>query len=408
MTRFARRVALTACALLMSISLSEAAAERRVALVIGNGKYDAVARLPNPIPDAEMVAASLRDLGFDRVTLADDLPREKLVEALRTFSADASNADWAVIYYAGHGIEMGGVNYLIPTDARLATDRDVQFEAVPLTQVMAAVEGARKLHLVILDACRDNPFAAKMSRGLGATRSVGRGLARVEPEVGTLVAYAARDGQVAEDGDGAHSPFVTSLVRHMRTPGLEVARLFRRVTSDVLVATNRRQEPFTYGSLPDQDFYFSINAAPPATEGKAEAERSTAPAPAPSRASTTDAPAPASLAVDKPTILPPPAALASQPPAAQSRPKPVASVEPRATPRLPVRPDSPPVKVKPLVQTRLVHKPEPVMVKPHRVVQQVEAPAPRPAGTAVRAHPSAAPARASTHCVMFNGERVCD
>ena len=160
-----------------------------------------------------------------------------------------------MVYYAGHGIEVGGTNYLVPVDARLRKDTDAEFEAVPLTQVLTAVRGARKLRLVILDACRDNPFAAQMRRTV-AVRAVTRGLARVEPTGATLVAYAAKEGEVALDGEGQGSPFVLSLVKRLDEPGLEINKLFRLVRNDVLIATGGKQEPFVYGSLPPDDFYF--------------------------------------------------------------------------------------------------------------------------------------------------------
>ncbi len=147
------------------------------------------------------------------------------------------------------------MNYLIPVDARLETDRDLQYEAVALEQVLGSVEAARKLRLVILDACRDNPFARQMRR-TSASRSVGRGLARIEPDGGTLVAYAAKHGEVAFDGEGANSPFVTALVKRLPTPGMEINKLFRVVRDDVMTATERKQEPFVYGSLPGEDFFF--------------------------------------------------------------------------------------------------------------------------------------------------------
>ena len=217
--------------------------------------YANAAKLPNAKSDAEKIAASLKRTGFSTVTLHLDLPRDKLNEALRFFSAEAERADWAVVYYAGHGIEFGGVNYLVPVDARLTSDRDISFEAVALDQVLIAVEGAQKLRLIILDACRDNPFTKSMRR-TNATRSLGRGLARIEPEGATLVAYAAKDGQVALDGEGGNSPFVTALTQHLETPGLEINFLFRKVRDDVLAATGRRQEPFVYGSLPAEALYF--------------------------------------------------------------------------------------------------------------------------------------------------------
>ncbi len=229
--------------------------ERRVALVIGNSAYRAAPALPNARRDAGTIADALRRVGFQAVTLENDVSKEKLVDMMRSFAHEAEQADWAVIYYAGHGIEVGGINYLIPVDARLQTDRDVQFEALPLDQALSAVEGARKLRIILLDACRENPFARQMRRTV-ASRSIGRGLARVEPDGGTLVAYAAKHGEVALDGDGANSPFVTALVRHLATPGLEINKLFRLVRDDVLAATDRKQEPFVYGSLPGEDFFF--------------------------------------------------------------------------------------------------------------------------------------------------------
>ncbi|MGY3532705.1 caspase family protein [Bradyrhizobium sp. USDA 4452] len=238
--------------------------ERRIALVVGNSKYRSVPVLPNPGQDAAAIADTLRAVGFQDVRLVTDATRDSLVEALKSFANAADGADWAVIYYAGHGMEMAGENYLVPVDAKFATDRDVSFEAVALTQVMGATEGARKLHLVILDACRDNPFANQIKRTV-ASRAIGRGLAQVEPDSGTLVVYAAKHGQVALDGDGGHSPFVTALIKRMQTPRIEIRKLFDLVRDDVMAATDRRQQPFSYGSVPGaEDFYFvgaSQNAA---------------------------------------------------------------------------------------------------------------------------------------------------
>ena len=231
--------------------------EKRVALVIGNSKYQSVPKLPNPSHDAAAIADALRAVGFGDVRLVNDATRDNLVDALKSFATAADSADWAVIYYAGHGMEMAGENYLVPVDAKLATDRDVSFEAVALTQVMGATEGAHKLHLVILDACRDNPFANQIKRTV-ASRSIGRGLAQVEPDAGTLVVYAAKHGQVALDGRGDHSPFVTSLINRIKTPRIEIRKLFDLVRDDVMAATDRRQQPFSYGSVPgSEDFYFA-------------------------------------------------------------------------------------------------------------------------------------------------------
>ena len=243
--------------------------ERRVALVIGNSAYRNVPVLGNPERDAGAVAASLRAIGFDNVTVEIDNTRDKMLEALRNFVREADKADWAMIYYAGHGIEMGGVNYLIPVDARFAADRDVQREAIAFDQVMATLEGVRKLKLVLLDACRDNPFAPQMQRteketviaapaaAKVGTRSIGRGLAEVRVSGATLVVFAAKQGQVALDGDGDNGPFAVAFVNRMATPGVEINKVFRLVRDDVMEATGGRQEPYTYGSLPgNEDLFF--------------------------------------------------------------------------------------------------------------------------------------------------------
>jgi tetratricopeptide (TPR) repeat protein len=232
--------------------------ERRIALVIGNSAYRNVPPLANPVRDAGSIADALRRTGFQTVTLLTDLPREKLIDALRNFAQLADSADWALVYYAGHGIEMGGANYLIPVDAKLSTDRDVGFETVPLDQVLSAVEGAKRLKLVLLDACRDNPFSSQMRRTMAtASRSIGRGLASIEPESGTLVVYAAKHGETALDGDGGNSPFATAFMKNIQTPGLEVRRMFDFIRDDVLDITNRRQQPFSYGSVSGrQEFFF--------------------------------------------------------------------------------------------------------------------------------------------------------
>jgi uncharacterized caspase-like protein len=168
-------------------------------------------------------------------------------------------------------MEVNGMNYLIPVDAKIAVDRDIQFEAVPLDQVMAVVEGASKLKLVLLDACRDNPFASQMKvtprpearaepSTAGATvgtRSVGRGLGAVKVSGATLVVYAAKHGQTALDGEGNNSPFAVAMVQRLATPNVEINKLFRLVRDDVMEATAGRQEPYTYGSLPGrEDFFF--------------------------------------------------------------------------------------------------------------------------------------------------------
>jgi len=229
---------------------------RKVALIVGNGAYKNVAPLANPPRDAKLIASTFRELGFATVTVAPDLGRDKFFAALHEFGIEAEKADWAVVYYAGHGMEIGGVNYLIPVDARLKADSDAETQAVALEQVIAAVAGAKKLRLVMLDACRDNPFEKTMQRTI-ALKLVNRGFSNIEPEAGFMVVYAAKHGEVALDGDAQNSPFATVLARVIREPKLEVRKLFDVVRDDVWKATNRTQQPFTYGSLPGrEDFYF--------------------------------------------------------------------------------------------------------------------------------------------------------
>jgi tetratricopeptide (TPR) repeat protein len=229
---------------------------RRIALIVGNGAYKSVPALDNPPRDAKLIAAALREVGFQTVSLSTDLTRNKFFEALRAFASDAEKADWAVVYYAGHGFEIGGVNYLVPVDARLAADKDAETEAVALEQVLAAVGGARRLRLVILDACRNNPFAPTMQRTM-ALKLVDKGFSNIEPSAGFMVVYAAKHGETALDGDGSDSPFAMALARDIREPRVEVRKLFDIVRDDVWAATRHAQQPFTYGSPPGrEDFYF--------------------------------------------------------------------------------------------------------------------------------------------------------
>jgi tetratricopeptide (TPR) repeat protein len=229
---------------------------RRVALIIGNGAYRNVHELGNPPRDAKLIAAALKDVGFQTVTITNDLTRDRFFEVLHAFASEAEKADWAVVYYAGHGFEVGGINYLVPVDARLAADKDAETEAVALEQVIAAVGGARKLRLVMLDACRDNPFAPTMQHSI-ALKLVDKGFSNIEPAAGFMVVYAAKHGETALDGDGADSPFATAVARDIKEPRVEVRKLFDIVRDDVWTTTKHQQQPFTYGSPPGrEDFYF--------------------------------------------------------------------------------------------------------------------------------------------------------
>jgi hypothetical protein len=250
--------------------LVTARADTRVALVIGNSTYQNVSALSNPINDANDISDSLRRLGFDVKTLTnakfDDMRR-----ALIGFGQQARGAEFAVIFFAGHGMEIGGENWLIPVDAELETDLDVANETIGLQTLTRAVSNTTKLGLVILDACRSNPFLPRMQR-TSVTRAVERGFTRVEPNENVLVAYSARDGTTANDGSGRNSPFTSSLLKNIETPGLEVRFLFANVRDDVMAATKREQEPFIYGSLSKEQIFLGPQIGVPApTDVKADA-----------------------------------------------------------------------------------------------------------------------------------------
>ncbi|MGY4287688.1 putative caspase-like protein [Bradyrhizobium sp. LM2.7] len=243
-----------------------ALAEKRVALVMGNSAYKNVAKLANPANDAALVGGMFRKAGFDTVDVKLDLNVVDTRKALREFGGKARDADVAVIYYAGHGIELDGTNYLIPTDAALETDTDVLDEAFPLDRVLFAIEPAKQLRLVILDACRDNPFAKTMKRTV-ASRAIGRGLAKVEPtSPNTMIAFAAKAGSTASDGDAKNSPFATALVERLPMPGLDLRKAFGFVRDDVLKTTGYKQEPYVYGSLGGDDVPL-VPAKPAAAPG---------------------------------------------------------------------------------------------------------------------------------------------
>src|SRR5580692_1521368 len=228
-------------------------AEKRVALVMGNSAYRNVGRLANPANDSEAMSAIFKKAGFDVVDLKRDLSVSEMRRALRDFSDSVRDADIAIVYYAGHGIEINGSNYLVPVDAVLESDIDVFDEAIPLDRILTVIEPAKQLRLVILDACRDNPFNKSMKRMIGS-RAIGRGLAKVEPESpNTLIAFAAKAGSTASDGDSLNSPFTAALVKYLPRPGLDLRKAFGFARDEVLKATNNRQEPFIYGSLGGDD-----------------------------------------------------------------------------------------------------------------------------------------------------------
>jgi len=222
---------------------------RRVALVIGNGKYQFAAPLPNPPNDASDIASALRKLGFD-VVEGRDLDRPGMDNAIRQFSRKLDGADIALFFYAGHGLQVNGKNYLVPVDAKLERPGDLALDAVDIGNVLAQMEAEKRVNLIFLDACRDNPLARSLARSLGTRSSaVGQGLASIQSAIGTMIAYATQPDNVALDGEGRNSPFTTALLKHIVTPGLEIGTLMRRVRADVIAATREKQVPWDHSSL---------------------------------------------------------------------------------------------------------------------------------------------------------------
>ncbi|WP_404383077.1 SUMF1/EgtB/PvdO family nonheme iron enzyme [Caenispirillum salinarum] len=249
---------------LWAAGAAQAATERRIALIIGMGTYQYAPHLINPVNDAQAMARTLTDLGFD-VEHRTDIDFRDLSGALRQFGIKAQNADVALIYYAGHGMQVNGRNYLIPVDARLERERDLVYEAMPLDLLLGEVSQARTLGMVILDACRNNPFAERLmdrSGQISRAAQIGLGLARVDDTPkDTLVAMATRADALAEDGEGDNSPYTDALLEYLEVPGLELGLFLRKVRDAVLRTTNGRQEPYTFGSLGAEAFYF--NPLPP-------------------------------------------------------------------------------------------------------------------------------------------------
>ena len=249
-----RRLAAFVAIVLACCCASDAAlAGKRVALVVGNSAYQNVNPLANPANDAGAIAEMFKKAGFDVVDSRRDLKAQEMRRALREFTDKARGADIAVIYFAGHGLEVDGTNYVVPVDAVLERDADVDDEAVSLNRILMAAEPATRLRLVILDACRDNPFTKKMKRTL-ASRAVVRGLIGVEASrPNTFIAFAAKEGSTAADGTGANSPFTTALLKHLTQPGLDIRKAFGFVRDDVMSATGDQQEPYTTNSLGGND-----------------------------------------------------------------------------------------------------------------------------------------------------------
>jgi uncharacterized caspase-like protein len=238
---------------------ARAAAPRRVALVVANGEYAHAGSLKNPVNDARLVASALKATGFEIVDANPNLGIGPFRDALRRFRSTAAGAQVALVYYAGHGIEARGKNWLIPTDAVLQDDADLDYEAIDLDLVLSATEGA-DMRVVVLDACRNNPFGHTWHH---AQRAVGEGLAPVDVD-DVLVIYSAGPGQTASDGRGANSPFAEALAKHLPQPGLAIQLLGGLVRDDVLRATGDKQRPFISASITGEPFMLVPGAAGPA------------------------------------------------------------------------------------------------------------------------------------------------
>src|SRR5476651_2329229 len=261
------------------VSASAAKADRRVAFVVGNGAYKNVAQLPNPPVDAKSMASVLRNVGFE-VVEGTNLTRDKMTERLLEFGKKAQGADVAVFFYAGHGIAVNGTNYLLPVDADVKSEMDVKLgAAINIDLTLDQTMNDAKVKLVFLDACRDNPFAAKIKSN-SATRSVSvqSGLAEMKSGEGTLIAFATGPGQTALDGqEGTNSPFTRALMAHITTPGVEIQQAMTEVRAQVNEETNKGQLPWGHTNLIGA-VYLNPAAKPAATAA--------APSSAPAVAST--------------------------------------------------------------------------------------------------------------------------
>ena len=277
-----RRIGMALIGLIGLAAGTEALAETRVALVIGNGSYTNAPKLTNPSNDATAVSIMLEHAGFAVVEVRTDLGNVEMRRVIRDFSVRTQKADVALVYYAGHGMEMNGQNFLVPVDAKLLRDIDVEDETISVDRVIGMIEPARQLRLVILDACRDNPLARNMVRTRTQTRATfPGGFAPPGSESsGTLIAFAARAGFTASDGTGSNSPFTSALLKHLMTPDLDIRLALGKVRDEVMQSTSNGQEPFVYGSLGGDKVVLARGTADGASPAVAPAPVVAAPAPA--------------------------------------------------------------------------------------------------------------------------------
>src|ERR1700724_2835659 len=254
-------------------SSNVAKADRRVAFVVGNGAYKNAQPLPNPPIDAKAMAGVLRNVGFE-VVEGTNLTRDKMTERLLEFGKKAQGADVAVFFYAGHGIAINGTNYLLPVDTDIKSEMDVKLgSAVNIDVTLDQTMGDAKVKLVLLDACRDNPFAARL-RSLNTARSVNvqTGLAEMKSGEGTLIAFATGPGQTALDGEeGTHSPLTRALLANIAKPGVEVQEAMTKVRAQVNEETNKGQLPWGHTNLIGS-VYLNGAPAPATANGAAPAQ----------------------------------------------------------------------------------------------------------------------------------------
>jgi uncharacterized caspase-like protein len=234
-------------------ALAPAAAEKRVALVIGNAAYQNAPPLRNPSNDATDIAAKLRELGFD-VVEGIDLGKRDMEKRIRAFAEQLNGADVGLFYYAGHGLQVNQKNYLAPIDAELKSETDLDFEAVELDLVLKQMLRSAGTSLVFLDACRDNPLVQKLAQS-GRSLNIGRGLARVEPVSSMMIVYSAEFGKVALDGTGRNSPFTEALLRHIGEEGESISDMMIEVRNDVRKETGNQQQPIESTQLTGQFFF---------------------------------------------------------------------------------------------------------------------------------------------------------
>src|ERR1700756_5106069 len=262
----------------MSFTAEPAVADKRVAFVVGNGAYKNVAQLPNPPIDAKAMAAVLRNVGFE-VVEGTNLTRDTMTERLLEFGKKAQGADVAVFFYAGHGIAISGTNYLLPVDADIKSEMDVKLgAAINIDLTLDQTMSDAKVKLVFLDACRDNPFAAKIKSTATRSVSVGSGLAEMKSGEGTLIAFATGPGQTALDGQGGgNSPFTRALIDNITQPGVEIQQAMTKVRAEVNEQTNKRQLPWGHTNLIGA-VYLNPAPAPAPAANNAAAPASSAPA----------------------------------------------------------------------------------------------------------------------------------